>query len=335
MSDSISTNIQVDSFRSADAPGIAQLFRAVYGDGYPVKTYYDPVALTQANETGDIISTVARTETGEVVGHEAWYRSAPYKKLYEAGTGLVSPAYRNQGLMKRLLDYSLNVDIQRANAEETFGEAVCNHLAMQKAVYTLGYCEFALEVDLMPAQAYTQEQSAQGRVSTLLMFKTIIPKPHTVYLPVRYRNELSDLVTDLSGERTIVWSENDLQKDSATRIKMDIFDSAQVARIAVHFVGADFAAITAGLEDEVRAKNVVVFQMWLPLSSPSINTAVDILRARDYFFGGYLPRWFDEDGLLMQKVLGEPNWDGINLLTDRAKRIASLVKQDWLRTQSD
>jgi len=31
----------------------------------------------------------------------------------------------------------------------------------------------------------------------------------------------------------------------------------------------------------------------------------------------------------MQKVIGEPNWDGIQLYFDRAKKILEMVRADW------
>jgi hypothetical protein len=70
------------------------------------------------------------------------------------------------------------------------------------------------------------------------------------------------------------------------------------------------------------------------LSCPWIGEAADILRNRGFFFGGVLPRWFGEDGLLMQKVLVRPNWEGINLYTDRAVQILRFIKDDWEKTQS-
>jgi len=33
--------------------------------------------------------------------------------------------------------------------------------------------------------------------------------------------------------------------------------------------------------------------------------------------------------MLMQKILGQPNWEGIQLYSERAKKILELVKADW------
>jgi len=84
--------VVVDFFKPQDAEGIAALFREVYGDGYPVKMYYDPEALIRANESGDCCSIVATNESGQVVGVEHLFRSAPYEGIYENGAGIIQLA---------------------------------------------------------------------------------------------------------------------------------------------------------------------------------------------------------------------------------------------------
>jgi len=38
------------------------------------------------------------------------------------------------------------------------------------------------------------------------------------------------------------------------------------------------------------------------------------------------------DGLLMQKIIGKPNWEGIQLHSDRAKMILEIARKDWETT---
>jgi len=59
---------------------------------------------------------------------------------------------------------------------------------------------------------------------------------------------------------------------------------------------------------------------------------VKILRTKGFFLGGVLPQWFDDDGLLMQKVLFVPDFESMQLYSERASRIRDLVKSDWERT---
>ena len=90
-------------FEPADGPGVARLFYAVYGDGYPIDTYYIPERLAEENRCGTIRSVVARTAAGDVVSHVAFYRSSPPNpNLYEYGVGLTLPSLSpHHGLFPR------------------------------------------------------------------------------------------------------------------------------------------------------------------------------------------------------------------------------------------
>jgi hypothetical protein len=327
---------EFDLFRPEDAEGISQLFRTVYGDGYPIKTFIDPKLLIEENAAGRTISSVARTPKGDIVGHVALFHSAPYEQICESGAGLVHPSYRGgQGIYTGLGVHGQEVTAKRFKVELIYGEPVCNHIFAQKGTAKVGWITQAIEVDLMPAEAYDKEKSASGRVTALLDFKTLKPKPHTVHLPTVYEESLRFIYGGLDDDRDLVLSNDDLPSPIKTEIKTQVFDFAQVARLAVHDAGTDFETVFDEQEKTVKEKGGAVIQVWLKLSWPWIGRAVDVLRRRGYFLGGILPRWFDVDGMLMQKIIGRPNWEGIQLYSDRAKKILEMVREDWSKVCKD
>lgn len=326
------TDFVTDFFRPEDAEGIVRLFQTVYGDGYPIRLFYDPQAIISANADGSYYSLVARLPDGEVIGAQHLYRSAPYPALYEWGVGLVLKQYRSAGVFSRLAAFLHDEFLPKTpQIEEVFGEAVCNHTHMQQAVLRCGYRETALEVALMPAEAYHKEQSAAGRVATLNSFRCCSPKPHRIYLPAAYDAVLREIYDGLDDARELVPAFGALQQGRATRAEMTIFDFAQVARIVVHEAGDDLCERVVALESEATSRKAVVFQVWLNLAEPCVGTAVEVLRESGHFFGGALPRWFDGDGLLMQKLLCPPDFDDIVLASDRANRLLEVIRSDWKR----
>ncbi len=211
-----------------------------------------------------------------------------------------------------------------------FGEPVCNHKFIQKAAASvLPFVETALEIDLMPADAYEKEKSASGRVSTLLMFITRIPRPHTVYVPTCYEDHFGYIYKGLDDKRALSPAGDDLPPLRESRIETVVFDFAEVARMAIHEAGDDLEKVFQEEEQRVLNKKVEVIQVWLKLSWPWIGWVTAWLRGKGYFFGGILPQWFGEDGLLMQKILLRPNWEGIHLASERGNKILQLVKNDW------
>jgi len=324
---------EIDLFRPEDAEGVKELFLLVYGEGHPIKTYLEPELLIEENASGRIISSVARTPKEEIVGHCALFRSAPYDRIYESGAGAVHPNYRGgKGIFTGLAGHLQDVAAKAFGVEGIYGEAVCNHLFSQKMVAGLGWITQGVEVDLMPAEAYDREKSAAGRVTCLFDFRTLNPRAHTVYLPATYEEGLRFIYDGFDDERQFLLSaEGNFPCDSSTEIKTQVFDFAKVARLAVHEAGTDFESAFDAQENTLREKGMLVIQVWLKLSWPWIDRVVTLLRERGYFVGGILPRWFDVDGLLMQKTFGQPNWDGIQLYLERAKKILGLVRADWER----
>ena len=320
----------VDTFRPEDAEGVGKLFTEVYGNGYPARIVYNPGQLISAFKNQDNIPIVVRTPKNRIVGYSSLFRAAPDKGVYEKGNGVVSPDFRNAGIMSMIFQYVKEVIPKIDDLNMFFGEPVCNHTYIQKAAATnLPMVDTALEIDLMPAEAYEKEKSASGRVSTLLMFMTITPRPHTVHVPSLYADYFEYVYGGLDDRRTLSPSTDDPPPLPQTHLDRQIFDFAQVARVAVLESGADFENAFAEEEKLILSKNVQVVQVWLKLSWPWIGAIVTALKEKGYFFGGILPQWFGDDGLLMQKILIEPNWDGINLYSERAQKILEFIKSDW------
>lgn len=326
---------KVDFFRPEDAPGVTRLFLMVYGDGYPIKTFTDPDRLIEENASRRIISSVARTESGDIVGHVALFCSAPFECAYESGAGVVLPSYRGGKVALHLVQHSVEVAGKSPGIKVIFGEPVCNHIGMQKICSALGARTFALEVDLMPAGAYTQEKSASGRVSALLDFFKTTSLPQTIYVPDAYEDALRFLYDGFDYERHFDRSSEGLPVERRSRIHTDAFHFAQVARFIVHEIGRDFRDVFDREEKIAIDQGSIVLQVWLRLSWPWVGKVVNILRSRGYFLGGALPRWFDSDGLLMQKLLVPPNWEEIKTHSNRAVKILDMVRADWVETMAE
>ncbi|MBA4418629.1 MAG: hypothetical protein C0392_12090 [Syntrophus sp. (in: bacteria)] len=329
----MNSSYRFELLQPADAEGVALLFTEVYGDAYPIKIVYDPKQLIAALESKDNIPVVARTQSGQIIGYTAFYRSSPNKALYEFGQTLVLPEYRNTPVFGLLARHVVRIAPTLPGLEAAFCENVCNHTDTQRAAVLFKYIEAAIEIDLMPAEAYEKEQSARGRVSAINMFRTFIPKPHTVYVPDRYGDYLRYIYEGFDDRRKLLPSTGELPSGQPTKTTVQIFDFARVARIAVHEAGKDFEESFSREEGVALNRDVLIIQAWLKSSWPWIGEVVHILRNKGYFFGGALPRWFDEDRLLMQKIIGQPNWGGIHLYSSRAKTILEFVKNDWKELQ--
>ena len=322
----------IDFFTPEDAPELVKLYRAVYGDNYPRREVYDPAELVRQLETGDTYRMIARTEDGEVVAHTAVYRSSPPNKdLYECGQTMVRPDYRQSWVALRLAKDSMLKLPTRYGMEQVWGEAVCNHLFTQQAALRQKFYETGLEIDLMPAETYNpdDEQAPTGRVSAVIIFKTYKPKPQTIFVPGVYDALLQDIYAAADCGHTLLAAMEPLPDDVLSAGELQMFPGASVARMTFAETGGDFAARLDELESQAEAAGIMVRQVFFKLTRPWTGAVVEILRQRGYFFGGALPRWFDDDGFLMQKIIGAPNFAGANVHSKTAQRIKEFIRQDW------
>ncbi|MDD5169292.1 MAG: GNAT family N-acetyltransferase [Syntrophales bacterium] len=325
---------KIDLFRPEDAEAVTRLIRSVYGDKFPVKTAYNPKQLIEAYQRKEFIPFVARKPDNEVIGYTAIYPVAPYHGVYEMGQTVVQHEYRQKGLSSLLFQQGYAL-ASRAGIELLFGEVACNHTHVQKAVAKLDIVETAIEIDLMPAETYEVEGKVAGRVSALCIFRVFAQKSHTVYVPDVYRAVLPFFYQAIGDSRTLLPSQEELPPGQETKITVQTMDSERVIRLTVHEMGYDFGEVFDRLTETLLKKTTAVIQVWMNLATPSIGRAVDILRLRGYFIGGVLLRWFDTDGLLMQKTFNTPEWTGIHLFSSRSRTMLDLVRQDWAEGSPD
>jgi hypothetical protein len=319
-----------DYFRPEDAPGVARLFYLVYGEGYPIDTFYIPEKLIGENRKGDIRSVVARTTEGDIVAHAGLYRSSPPNPaLFEYGVGLSLPEFRSRGAFS-VTTPLINDMVGKNGVDGMFGEAVCNHIIIQKICNFLNNLETGIEPALMPAEAYTKMEGAPGRVGCMFYSRVDHDIRRKLYVPAHYRNELTMLLDGLGLERDMVDPETSFE-EGICGIDTKVFDTAGVMRCTVTEPGADFEKRLDEFNETARTGNLALIQFFINLGKPWSGPAVNALRNKGYSFGGLLPIWFGEDGLLMQKHFVDPGFENLKIFSDRGRMVTEMVKKDWER----
>jgi len=319
----------IDMLRPEDAPGVARLFHIIYGDKYPVVDYYVPERLVALNRQRQVLTVVARLPTGEIAGQGAFYRSSPPNPgVYEQGQLLVDPQYRQTSMAFRILKRFDELSRSMDWAEGFFGEAVCTHLVTQKTAQKQGYPECGLELCLMPSGAYEKE-GADGRVSCLVCLRVDRDRPGPLYLPECYREALEFVLSGYALDRDVHFAVSDSPQAAQTVLESRTFDFAQVARVQVAAIGQDFDRQLDAVDDMARRGNLAVVQVFLNTGAPGVAYAVNALRQRGYVLGGLFPLWFGPDGLMLQKLMVEPDFASINLHAERSKTILAYIRADW------
>lgn len=325
----------VDRFRPEDAWGVARLFLEIYGEDYPVDDSYIPERIVEANASGRVRTVVTRTEAGEVVGQAALFRSSPPNpNMYEYGQMLVAKAYRNTMIAGRMNQYVCKNLVGRDGVDASFGEAVCNHLVTQKMSRGMQFFPCAMELGLMPEEAYERE-GAVGRVSCLVFVRVDVDPPQPLNIPECWRELAEAGLKNFSLARQTALSGPELPADGATDMQVQRFDFAGVVRCHVAGVGADFPQRLRAELDAAVARGDALVQFYLGLNSPWSGGAANALKEAGCFCGGVAPCWFPAggggDALLAQRFLRPVSLAAINLFSEDAEAFCALVRADMER----
>lgn len=326
-------------FRPEDAPGVARLFYQVYGEDYPVDAPYVPELLIEANRAGRIRTLVSVAADGSVVGQAAFYQSSPpNKRLYEFGQMLVDKAYRNTFVASRLHQFIFrNMFGQMEGVDGEFGEAVCHHLVTQKMSRGAQYMECGLEVGLMPQAAYAGE-GVTGRVSCLLHVRVNNGGAGALFLPACWRGQVEAILPFWPLERDIRLSgpESSAPAGSLTELAVERFGLADMTRLDVHRIGADFPVRLEAELAAARSVGHVLVQVFLNLGESWCGQAAEALRQAGFFFGGFLPLWFGAtgpgpDALLAQRFLEPVRLAVLKTQSEAGAEVVRLTLDDMAR----
>ena len=313
----------VDEFRPEDGLGVARLFHAVYGEMFPVDYVYDPEELVRLNAGPDLYQMLGRTDKGDIVGLYALFRNPPGHRIMEAGSWIVHPAYRTSSLAMRLVARINTAPPERLGVDVIYGQTVCDHVTTQKMGIKYNSFYGALEIEAMPPRPADSAGPGSGRISLLDGFIILRDRPHAVHLPRRYADVLRTLYASRDLDREF---RDDPGPTGSTEAAIQPMDKADLVKMTVDRIGTDFGAVLARMEQDFPERHV--YQIVLPLGRPGCTGAVDAARTKGYFLGGLLPLWYDQDGLLLQKVAKEPDFSRIKLHPEAARMLLELIRSD-------
>jgi hypothetical protein len=242
----------------------------------------------------------------------------------EAGSWLVHLAYRNTTLAMRMAQKIYLAPPEYLALDVIFGQSVTDHRITQKMADKFHCLSCAIEIEAMPPRPEHETSWSGGRISLLDGFRIYHDRPHDIFLPRQYADTLRTMYDSRGLQRRFF---EDLSLDEATtKGSVQCFDSTGLVKITIEQLGRDFPEYLAHWEKEYPSRHV--FQIILPLWRPGCSLAVEAARSAGYFLGGLLPLWFDHDGLLLQRVAEEPDFSRIQLFTEEAQRLLSVIIAD-------
>jgi len=285
----------------ADAIEIAKCVYKTYGYTYRGEHIYYPERVVTMNQSGEMISAVAVTETGEVIGHCA-LSGQPGDLVMEVGQAVVAPAHRRRGVMEELVGLLTNESHRRGLAG-LFVTGVTVHPFSQRATYRYGFRESALLLAYLPRDAHFKKITRQGlpqRETVVYGYQPLHEDPCSrVYPPPHHRSILEQIYANLALDREFAYPEMShlsIENGPSTSGPCPFSLSTKITS-ALRTARIEIAEYGPGIQQEVRSKlgdlcyeRIAVVYLNLPLGDPHTALFCQKFEELGFFFAGILPR---------------------------------------------
>jgi predicted N-acetyltransferase YhbS/anti-sigma regulatory factor (Ser/Thr protein kinase) len=317
------------------------MFRA-YGYTHPCDDLYFPERVRELNRSQRLVSVVATTESGEVVGHYALELAGVVQQAggksssAETGFAVVDPAHRSRGLMERMREL-IEAQARAHGLSGVFGQPVTTHVFSQRVNERFGsrVCalSLALASDNIRFRAIERKAPAQ-RESTLMYFKLLVDPPRRrTYAPAQHRDFLLETYAECAIPVEVL-AEPALA-DQASAVSAQYVAMLDLGLIRVTQVGPDIGqALRLARNELVRQAGTRVILLSVRLSRPGCSAACDAAERLGFFYSGLGP-FFDEgeDVLRLQYVDVPLDTGALQLASPFAHRLLKYIEADRARVE--
>jgi hypothetical protein len=321
----VEPDIEVRMLRPDDSAGLAACIERCYGDSYLKRVLYradDTAALIRG---GDYAGVVAVAH-GEIVGHIGHGKPTPAATVLEAGTTIVDPRLRGQGVMARMAS-EWAASLVAAGATGFIHFPTTAHTMMQRAATANGGRETGILLACVPESTRDRslEAPGAGRLTVTVVYQPLAAAPaQSIFVPSLYRDRIGGLAEALQLDREIL--EPGDADAAASEIASSEDDARSLTSIVIERAGADLSDELAGLLARAETRLIHVD---LAMNDPGIGAAVDVLRGNGFAYGAWLPGWRGHD-VLRAQLVREPTDEELapTLYTGEAVAMCSSIRRE-------
>ena len=324
--------ISVTPLKPDQAIEVCKTLYKAYGYSYFYPHMYYPERIVELNQSGHLISAVALTDEGEVVGHAALIKTDPHARIAELGIGAVKPEYRSQGVLSRISEF-LTIKARADGLLGIFGQAVTNHTFSQQVGLRMGFKDSAILLAYVPmTSSFRQITDTLSQRDSMVVHYLYLNKPsrNVVYLPGHHKDMLVKIYHDLGLTFELESTECALRRvpDDEAVVRTVVTDVTGLAKIHVAQYGKNvLAEVKTRLKDLCMKKFEIVY-LYLDLSDPFTCLFTEEFEKLGFFFSGLLPGGAKGDALILQYLNNVPiDYGKLRIKSEEGKRLLDYVMQ--------
>ncbi|HOE17830.1 MAG TPA: GNAT family N-acetyltransferase [Syntrophorhabdaceae bacterium] len=332
----IDQRIEYDVRRMKDSEAIEISKGAYKSHGYTFfdEVIYYPEQIVALNNSGEMISAVAATKDDVFMGHAALHYPDSGARIAELTFIFVSPEYRGQGCMKRMLDFLFETP-KKYDLEGVYAFAVANHIYSQKTMVGHGLAECGIECATSPATWVFKgiSKGESQRISVVLSFKYLQkPKPLTLYPPARHRAMIEKLYKNLGAghDYAIPSFAEPRFTDDHSVIYTKVYASEGNAEIFIKQYGSNVVReIKRILKNLLCVEQIAAINLYLGMEDPLTHFASPVFEESGFFFSGIMPKTRVGDAIILQFLNNISfNYDKVITYSENAKEILAYIREN-------
>lgn len=326
----------VRKMKASEAIEISKGAYKSHGYTFFDEVIYYPEQIVALNDSGEMISAVAATKDNVFMGHAALHYPEPGARIAELTFIFVSPEYRGQGCMKRMLDF-LFVTPKKYDLEGVYAFAVANHIYSQKTMVGHGLVDCGIELATSPATWVFKgiSKGESQRISVVLSFKYLKkPEPITLYPPARHRAMIEELYKNMGAEHNYIvppFREPHFTDDKSI-IYTKIYTSEGNAEIFITKYGSNVVReVKRILKNLLCVEQIVAINLYLGMEDPLTYFTSPAFEESGFFFSGIMPKTRAGDAIILQYLNNISfDYDKVIAYSDNAKKILAYIRENDL-----
>jgi anti-sigma regulatory factor (Ser/Thr protein kinase)/GNAT superfamily N-acetyltransferase len=261
---------------------------AAYHYTYFYDYIYYPERIRKLNETGELISFIAVTDEGEVMGHAALKGDTREWGVPELAAAFVKPKYRGQGCLNALAEALLKEAGQRSFSG-LYVRAVTSHNYSQKNALKYGFRDCCLFLALLDPLEFAEiPVEKTQRESMLYSFKYLAsPGEFAIYPPSQHAKMVLSLYNNLGAHP-------ELREQPAVphHVESSIYvtiDPNHTGKIEVLQYGEDVVSEVNKHLRTLCVNRIEAIYLFLNLRDPLTSHVTSKFENMGFFFAGINP----------------------------------------------
>lgn len=320
---------KIRRMQSHEAVEVSKCAYLSYGYSYANEHIYYPERLRQLNEEGKMVSFVAVTDAGEIVGHIALIFDDNDPLVPISEDAFVKPHYRGSGCLNELgqalVSWALDNGILGS-----YALAVTSHPYSQKVAAKWDYHDTAIQISIdLPFVFKAIKEEAGQRESEVILFAYFHPpKNIEIFAPLHHAEMISQIYQNLGVQTTLASPQPNLQLPEQDPIIEVNYDPSIIAYIRIKRYGNQITEEINRILRGLCIQRTETIYLYLPLNSPFTSLLCREFEKMGFFFCGIMPGSEGRDQLILQYFNNQIiDYEQICLNSEFGKKLLEYIKQ--------